>query len=66
MSPRGEPTQMIHFRAPPALIARLDALVETLADDDRIVYGGRISRSAVLRLAVVEGIKMLERGDKPL
>jgi len=52
----------VAIRLPGELLARLDALVPKIAaDTDTAIVLGRISRSSVLRLAVLEGVKVLER-----
>lgn len=52
---------MLTFRVPPELVARVDALVTRLADDlDVAVTMGRLTRSGVMRLALMEGVKYLE------
>jgi len=53
---------LLSMRLPADLVARLDALAEALQQDDRLraVSGGKVSRSAALRLAMVEGIDVLE------
>jgi len=60
MSPRGKPMTKIFLRAPDELVERLDRLVERFADDDRFRYGGLVGRSTVLRIAVLEGVRVLE------
>ena len=58
------------MRPPADLVARLDALAGALQQDDRLraVSGGKVSRSAAIRLAMVEGIEVLEgkynKGEK--
>jgi len=44
----------------PALAARVDKLVGVLARDSAIRARGRVTRAAVLRLAVLEGVTELE------
>ncbi len=49
------------IRLPAEVLARAEDLVEVLQADPEAIKWGRISRSTVLRLAVVEGLKVLER-----
>lgn len=49
------------IRLPAEVLTRAEALVEVLQADPEAVKWGRISRSTVLRLAVVEGLKVLEQ-----
>lgn len=51
-------TPLIALRLPPALIARADELVPVLAATGELVG---VSRSLVLRLALDEGLRVLER-----
>lgn len=55
------------LRLPADLSARVDALAERLAADPRLAaaVGGRVSRSAVLRLALERGIAALEADTAP-
>jgi hypothetical protein len=49
-------------RLPNALLKRADALRAKVAKDaDSVAFGGRISRSTVLRLAIVRGLEALEK-----
>ncbi len=56
---------MLTMRVPADLLARGDALVpKVAADTDLATTMGRVTRSAVLRLALLEGVKTLERRYK--
>ena len=59
----------VPVRLPDAVVERVDALVDRLATEDAGQALGRLSRSAVLRLAIVRGLDVLEseheRGAKP-
>ena len=50
------------LRLPPDLVARIDALMPAVrADTTTATLLGRLSRSALYRLAMLEGLKVLER-----
>lgn len=52
----------VTLRLPAELLKRLDALVPLVADDsDTATMLGGVSRSAVLRFAMLEGVKALEK-----
>lgn len=52
----------VTLRLPVDLVARVDALLALVAQDsDTATLLGGVSRSAVLRLVIVEGMRMLER-----
>jgi hypothetical protein len=53
--------QPIHLRLPRDVHARAAALVEGLAEDPELRALGRMSKTAVLRLAVVHGLDVLEQ-----
>lgn len=53
-------TSIITLRVPQALLDRADALIERLARDEEAVLLGRVSRSIVLRLALLRGLEQLE------
>ena len=55
---------IVTLRLPKTLVERADALIPRLRDDDQLVVVGRISRSIVLRLAVLKGLEAMER-DMP-
>lgn len=48
------------LRLPKSLVDRADALIDRLADDEEALLVGRVSRSIVLRLAVLRGLEQLE------
>lgn len=48
------------FRPPADLVARADALVPALDADPEIHAHGRVSRSTVIRLALLRGLASLE------
>lgn len=53
---------VMSVRIPKALTDRLDALAESLRSDaDAVLLGERVSRSDVVRRAIHEGVKVLER-----
>jgi hypothetical protein len=54
-------TALITLRLPTSLVARADALLDSLAESEETVLLGRPSRSIVLRLAVLRGIEQLEQ-----
>jgi hypothetical protein len=54
-------TNIITIRLSPALLRRADALVPAMRDSDVGVIG-RLSRSVVLRLALLRGLQVME-GD---
>lgn len=51
---------IITLRLPQSLLDRADALLERLAREEEAVLLGRVSRSIVLRLAVLRGLESLE------
>jgi predicted transcriptional regulator len=51
---------IVTLRLPKSLVERADALIEQLREDDQMVVVGRVSRSIVLRLAVLKGLNELE------
>ena len=54
--------ELVTLRLPKEFLARADKLVPRLAADDAVnVFGLRASRSAVLRLALAQGIATLEK-----
>ena len=53
-------TTIITLRLPQSLVDRADKLIEQLARDEEALLLGRVSRSIVLRLAVLRGIEALE------
>jgi len=54
---------MLTLRLSTVLLSRLDALVPQLAagEDELPLMLGRVSRADVCRLAMIEGVKVLER-----
>jgi len=58
----------VTIRMPADLLAQADELVDALKADPTLaaVTGGRMSRSAVLRLAVVRGLEALKAQYGPL
>lgn len=57
-------SSIVTLRVPKALLARADALVPRLRENSELAAFGRLSRSVVLRLAVLRGLEALE-GDQP-
>jgi hypothetical protein len=61
---RGESTMadssIVTLRLPKSLLSRADALVPRLRENDELFVVGRLSRSVVLRLAVLRGLESLE------
>jgi hypothetical protein len=53
-------TTIITLRLPQSLVDRADKLIDQLARDEEALLLGRVSRSIVLRLAVLRGIEVLE------
>jgi hypothetical protein len=53
--------RMLNLRVPTALLARGDALVRMVAADTELPTTGRVTRSTVFRMALIEGLKVLER-----
>ena len=51
---------IITLRLPQSLVDRADALIDDLARDEEALLLGRVSRSIVLRLAVLRGLEQLE------
>lgn len=51
---------IVTLRLPKSLLARADALIPRLRDDSDIFVVGRLSRSVVLRLAVLRGLEVME------
>jgi hypothetical protein len=52
-------TSIVTIRVPRALLKRADALVPSVRDGDVVVIG-RLSRSVILRLALVRGLQVME------
>ena len=53
-------SSIVTLRLPKALLARADALVPRLRENSDLAAFGRLSRSVVLRLAVLRGLDALE------
>jgi hypothetical protein len=53
-------SSVVTLRLPQSMIDRADALLDRLARDEEAVLLGRVSRSIVLRLAVLRGLEQLE------
>jgi hypothetical protein len=53
-------TTIITLRLPQSFVDRSDALTDALAEDEEALLLGRVSRSIVLRLAVLRGLEILE------
>lgn len=53
-------TTIITLRLPQSFVDRADALIADLAEDEESLLLGRVSRSIVLRLAVLRGLETLE------
>lgn len=53
-------TLITTLRLPKSLVERADALIDVLAEDEEALLLGRVSRSIVLRLAVLRGLEQLE------
>ena len=57
---------IVTLRLPKTLVERADALIPRMRDDDQMIVVGRVSRSIVLRLAVLKGLEALEREAGPI
>jgi hypothetical protein len=53
-------TTIITVRLPQSFVDRADALIASLAKEEESLLLGRVSRSIVLRLAVLRGLEALE------
>jgi hypothetical protein len=53
-------SSIITLRLPQALLDRADQLIDRLSRDEEAVLLGRVSRSIVLRLALLRGLEQLE------
>jgi hypothetical protein len=51
---------IVTLRLPKALLVRADALIPLLQENERLLVVGNLSRSVVLRLAVIRGLEALE------
>jgi hypothetical protein len=57
-------SSIVTLRLPKSLLQRADALIPTLRSNSDIFVVGRLSRSVVLRLAVLRGLEAMEE-DTP-
>ena len=53
-------SSIVTLRLPKSLLQRADALIPTLRSNSDIFVVGRLSRSVVLRLAVLRGLEAME------
>jgi hypothetical protein len=53
-------SSIVTLRLPKALLQRADALIPALRSNSEIFVVGRLSRSVVLRLAVLKGLEVME------
>jgi hypothetical protein len=53
-------SSIITLRLPQTLLDRADHLIDRLSRDEEAVLLGRVSRSIVLRLALLRGLEQLE------
>jgi hypothetical protein len=53
-------SSIVTLRLPKSLLQRADALIPTLRSNSDIFVVGRLSRSVVLRLAVLRGLENME------
>ena len=53
--------KQVGLRLPPDAIRRVDALMTKLAKDRTVSALGQVSRSTVVRLAVMRGLDVLEK-----
>ncbi len=60
----GELDKVTGMRLPPDMLERAAALADRMAEVPEIAAHGKPTRSLVLRLAVLEGLKVLERRHK--
>ena len=51
---------IVTLRLPQSLVDRADALIPRLGEEDHMLMVGRVSRSIVLRLAVLKGLEAIE------
>ena len=56
----GRPDVLTSVRLPSKLIDRLDELIPVLEDDPSMMAMGTITRSKVIRLALLRGVEALE------
>ena len=53
-------TTIVTLRIPQSFVDRSEALIDALARDEEAVMLGRVSRSIVMRLAILRGLEVLE------
>ena len=53
-------SSIVTLRLPKSVLQRADALIPTLPANSEIFVVGRLSRSVVLRLAVLRGLETME------
>ena len=58
-------SSIVTLRLPKSLLQRADSLIPALRSNSDIFVVGRLSRSVVLRLAVLRGLEAME-GDTPV
>lgn len=58
--PTSAAMKTIPVRLPPALVDRLDAVTPAAAAAPELATAGKVTRSDVLRLAVLKGLEQLE------
>ncbi len=58
-------SSIVTLRLPKALLTRADALIPKLKENSEIFVVGRLSRSVVLRLAVLRGLETMEENAPP-
>jgi hypothetical protein len=58
-------SSIVTLRLPKSLLSRADALIPKLRENSEIFVVGRLSRSVVLRLAVLRGLEAMEAGGTP-
>lgn len=58
-------SSIVTLRLPKSLLQRADSLIPALRSNSDIFVVGRLSRSVVLRLAVLRGLEAME-GDTPI
>ena len=62
--PRTDAGTQIALRVPPQALKRADALIAKLARDTTIAALGQVTRSTVLKVALMRGIELLEHEYK--
>ena len=58
-------SSIVTLRLPKVLLARADALIPRLRENSEIFVVGRLSRSVVLRLAVLRGLEAMDQAQPP-